>query len=121
MAFVIPKPYQWQLLRADLEPVRGSEQAGDRPVLVVSRESFNESLPTFAVVPVTTRKPGRRIYSTEVLLPAGMAGNPNDSVIMAHQVRTIDQVRVHRSYGRLEDEEIRMQVRAALITFLEIE
>lgn len=68
--------FQWRLFRASLDPSTGSEQAGTRPVLVVSREVINQALPVVAVVPLTTLKPGRRVYSTEVLLPREPRGSP---------------------------------------------
>lgn len=43
--------YQWRVFTAVLDPVRGSEQAGQRPVLVISRESINQILPVVNVVP----------------------------------------------------------------------
>jgi len=59
--------YQWHIFTAVLDPVRGSEQAGQRPVIVVSRESNNQVLPVVNVVPLTSVKsPQRKIYRTKV-------------------------------------------------------
>jgi mRNA interferase MazF len=115
------RPLQWQALRAALDPALGSEQAGDRPVLIVSHESINIALPIVTVLPMTTHRPGRRVYSTEVLLPAGMAGQPQDSIVMAHQIRTISKERLRRSYGWLLDEDLREQIRAAMRVHLDLE
>ena len=49
-----PGPFQWQVFRANLNPVIGSEQAGHRPVLVVSNEIMNEVLPILTVLPLTS-------------------------------------------------------------------
>ncbi len=111
---------QWGLFRAALDPVLGSEQAGTRPVLVVSRETVNRALPIVAVVPLTTRKPGRRVYPTEVLLPPGAAGQPDESIAMAHQVRTISSNRLRQRLGRLADPGLRDEVRAALRLYLDL-
>jgi mRNA interferase MazF len=113
--------YQWRLIRADLDPVTGSEQGGMRPVLVVSRESINSALPIVGVLPLTTYKPGRRIYSTEVLLPAGAAGQPADSIVMAHQVRTISTTRLGEPYGELTDSGLRDAVRRAMRVYLDLD
>ncbi len=115
------EPFQWSLFRAALDPVEGSEQAGTRPVLVVSRETVNRALPIVAVIPLTTRRPGRRVYSTEVLLPAGEAGQPDESVAMAHQVRTISSNRLRQRLGSLTSPELRAAVRAALKLYLDLE
>lgn len=36
--------YQWHVFLASLDPTKGSEQAGKRPVLVISREQINQFL-----------------------------------------------------------------------------
>ncbi len=119
-ARIVTAPWQWQLVRAELEPVRGSEQAGVRPVLIVSAEATNRVLPVVAVLPVTSLKPGRRIYSTEAFLPAQSAGQPQDSIVMAQQIRILDKSRLIGSYGYLSDEDIRNKVRSALRRYLDL-
>ena len=111
---------QWTVFRARLDPTEGSEQAGTRPVLVVSREVINQALPIVGVVPLTRRKPGRRIYSTEVLLPAGAAGQPEDSIAMAHQLRTISSDRLGAPYGELSASDLREAVRRAVRVYLDL-
>ena len=87
---------------------------GTRPVLVVSRESIHRALPLVGVCPLTSRKPGRRIYATEVLIPAGHAGLSLESVVLAHQVRTIAKERLSGRLGRLEDDSLKLAIRQAL-------
>jgi len=41
--------YQWHIFLASLNPAKGSEQAGRRPVLVVSRESINQMMDSIAL------------------------------------------------------------------------
>lgn len=116
----VAAPFQWQVVRVDLEPVRGSEQAGVRPVLIVSNESVNAVLSVVTIVPLTTRKQARRIYPTEALLPSGAAGLPNESIAIAHQIRTISKDRLLGSYGHLTDEALRETVREALRVHLDL-
>ena len=118
---MVDPPFQWQVVRADLDPVRGSEQAGERPVLIVSHEAISRSLTIVTVLPITTRRAGRRVYSTEALLPAGVAGLPHESIAMAHQVRTISKERLLRTCGWLDDEALRQRVRAAMRVHLDME
>jgi mRNA interferase MazF len=67
--------YQWHIFLASLEPTRGSEQAGRRPVLVISRERINQVLPVLNVIPLTSRKSALRVaFPNEVSLPKGVAG-----------------------------------------------
>ncbi|MBI3977579.1 MAG: type II toxin-antitoxin system PemK/MazF family toxin [Chloroflexi bacterium] len=74
---------QWAVVEADLDPVRGSEQRGQRPVLIVSDEEFNQAMPNVTVLPLTSTQ--RRLYPSEVLLPSGQAGLPRASIVMAHR------------------------------------
>jgi mRNA interferase MazF len=56
----------------------------------------------------------RQLYPAEVFLPRGVAGQPLDSIIMAHQVRTISKQRLHGLLGYLEDPTRREAVHEAL-------
>jgi mRNA interferase MazF len=112
-------PLQWALVDADLDPVRGSEQQGHRPVLVVSNEQFNQAIANLTVLPLTSTK--RRLYPAEVYLPHGAAGQPLDSIIMAHQIRTISKQRLRSTIGYLDDPSLRQAVRDALKEHLDLE
>ena len=61
---------QWSVWLANLDPIVGSEQGRTRPVLVISDSSLNEILPVVNVIPITSRKPNRRIYPNEAVLPS---------------------------------------------------
>ncbi|MGV8122347.1 MAG: type II toxin-antitoxin system PemK/MazF family toxin [Candidatus Xenobiia bacterium LiM19] len=115
------KALRWEVYRALLDPAQGSEQGGTRPVMVISHDAINASLPIVAVLPLTSYKAGRRVYPTEVLLPEGTAGLESDSLIMAHQVRTISCTRLQKHYGTLADEELQGKVEKALRVFLDLE
>lgn len=112
---------QWSILRARLDPVEGSEQAGSRPILIVSRESINQSLSIVTGLPLTTLKKGRRIYPTEVLLPKGTAGLAAPSLVMAHQIRTLARSRLERLYGTLHEPELRKAVVDAMRLYLDLD
>lgn len=114
-------PWQWQVVRVDFEPVKGSEQAGARPALVISREASNLALPVLVVLPITSQKPGRVVHIGEASLPAGSGGLPNDSIAMCQQIRTISKQRVRGSYGYITDEEICQAVRQSLRVHLDLE
>lgn len=113
--------FQWTVFRAALDPVQGSEQAVSRPVLVVSSEVLNEALPIVVVLPLTSAKPARRIYATEVLLPVGTAGLPASSVVLGHQIRTIAKQRLQTAFGRLDDPALRRAVQRAIAIVLDME
>lgn len=110
---------QWALIEADLDPVQGSEQGGRRPALVVSNNRFNQAIPNITVLPLTSTR--RRLYPYEVFLPKGIGGQPVDSIIMAHQIRTISQRRVGRQFGELTDPHLRQAVQQAIKNHLSLD
>lgn len=110
--------YQWSVMQADLNTVTGAEQKGTRPVLVVSNEEFNQAMPNVTVLPLTSTK--RRLYPAEVFLPKGIAGQPSNSIIMAHQIRTISKQRLSDLIGYLSDVKLRDEVREAVIDHLDL-
>ncbi len=117
----VEAPFQWQVVRADFDPVEGSEQAGVRPALVVSREAANRALSVVVVLPLTSRKSSRMIHIGEILLVAGEGGLPNESVAMCQQIRTISKTRLLGSYGTVIDETTRENVREALRIHLDLD
>lgn len=113
--------YQWHIFLAILDPTTGAEQAGRRPVLVISREHINQVLPVVNVLPLTSRKsPQRTIYPNEVLLPAGVAGLQIDSIVLCYQIRTLDKRRLEREIGKLTDLALRAAITEALRFQLEL-
>jgi mRNA interferase MazF len=104
------------VFEARLDPVEGSEQAGIRPVIVVSRNVLNEASPVVVVVPCTTWKPERRIYPSQVVLRASDGGLRTDSVALGEQVRAIAKTRLKSRWGSLSPESMQRLERALLIT-----
>lgn len=110
---------QWAVMMATLDPARGSEQKGVRPVLVVSNEEFNQAMPNVTILPLSSTQ--RRLYPSEVLLPKGAAGQPRESIVMAHQIRTISKARLAHPVGHLDDSELRDSIRAAIREHLDLD
>jgi mRNA interferase MazF len=83
---------------AELGPTRGREQAGERPVLVVSADPINQSAADLVVaVPLTTRRRGVPTH-VEVRQPAG--GLPDVSFAMCEQLRSLSAERLgSRPFG----------------------
>ena len=75
----------------DLNPVRGREQAGLRPVLILSQELFNRKSETVIAMAITSR-PQKAGFPLTMALPAEML--PKPSWVKISQIRTI-------SIGRL--------------------
>ncbi len=105
---------RWNIYRANLDPVVGSEQGKSRPVIVISDDDINDLLNVVNVLPVTTRKEGRNIYPNEALLEAGDCGLTNDSVVLCYQIRTLDKRRLSLHLGEIKNEEKQNEILIAL-------
>lgn len=83
---------------ADLNPVRGSEQAGSRPVLVLQNDAINAFTSTLMAIPLTTNL-RRAALPSCVRVPEGEGGLTSESVILCHQMRVLDKTRLYRRLG----------------------
>lgn len=83
---------------ADLDPTRGSEQAGLRPVLIFQNDVVNRLGTTVLAIPLTTNLK-RAALPTAVLIPRVEGGLSSDSVALCHQLRAVDKVRLSRKLG----------------------
>lgn len=100
---------------ARLDPTEGSEQAGTRPVVIVSRDAINAASPVIIVVPCTTYRPGRRVYPSQVLFRAPEGGLDVDSIALGEQVRAIATSRLGRRRGQLSPQALETLESALLI------
>jgi mRNA interferase MazF len=114
---------RWDLLWADLDPAVGHEQGGPRRLaLVVSNDGFNTHFDIVTVIPLTKASgKRRRVYPFEVLLPRGVAGNPEDSIVMPQQVRTVSKMRLLEPIGVLSDPVLQEVIENQLLEHLGIE
>ncbi len=103
-----------ELVLVDFDPIKGTEQAGRRPALVVSAQAMQSAGRRAIVCPIS-RNVGP--WPTKVALPAGL---PVSGVVLADQVRTIDhEVRILRRLGEAPPEVLH-KVRAILALLLEL-
>ncbi len=110
---------QWAVIEANLDPIVGAEQKGTRPVLIISNEEYNQTIPNVTIIPLTSTQ--RRLYPSEVLLSKGKAVQPMESIIMAHQIRTISKHRLGTAFGHLDDPALRSEVHEAIKEHLDME
>jgi mRNA interferase MazF len=85
---------------ADLNPTRGAEQAGIRPVVIVQRDTLARFTSTVVVVPFTTNLRRAQVPGT-TLIPAGEGGLTQDSVALCYQIVVLDQQRLIHKLGTL--------------------
>lgn len=99
MARILRGEIRW----ADLNPVRGREQSGLRPVLVLSHDVFNDRSGTIIAVALTSQ-PQRAGFPLTLELEA--AKLPKRSWVKISQIRTLAVERIGARLGRASPEEI---------------
>jgi len=95
------------VLWAGLNPVRGHEQAGRRPVEIPSEDVFNERSGTVIAVAVTSRQPTAGFPLTLEIQSTKL---PKRSWVKMSQVRTLSTARLGRRLGRLAPDELKLVI-----------
>jgi len=88
---------------ADLNPVRGREQAGIRPVLILSHDIFNERSGTVIAVAITSQPQHAGFPLTLELETIDL---PKRSWVKISQIRTLTVERIGKKIGRVTPEEL---------------
>jgi mRNA interferase MazF len=99
MAHILRGEIRW----ADLNPVRGHEQAGLRPVLILSQDIFNERSGTVIAVALTSQEQRAGFPLTLELEEIPL---PKRSWIKISQIRTLSVERIGKRLGRVSPEQL---------------
>ncbi len=99
MARILRGDIRW----ADLTPVRGHEQAGQRPVLILSHDVFNERSNTVIAMALTTQ-PQRAGFPLTLKLQ--VAGLTQQSWVKISQIRTLAVERIGKRLARVTPEDL---------------
>lgn len=86
-----------------MNPVRGREQAGQRPVLILSQDVFNERSGTVIAVAITSQ-PQRAGFPLTLELQSKEL--PKRSWVKISQIRTLSVERIGKRLGRVSPEEV---------------
>ncbi|HEY6394893.1 MAG TPA: type II toxin-antitoxin system PemK/MazF family toxin [Candidatus Binataceae bacterium] len=92
---------------AELHPARGNEQAGRRPILVLSHEVFNERSGTVIAMALTSQPPRAGFPLTMELAARDL---PKASWVKVSQIRTLSVQRLGRKVGRVSPEELSLAI-----------
>jgi mRNA interferase MazF len=94
-------PSRGEIWLADLDPTRGREQSGTRPVLVVSTDDFNHGPAELVVViPITSKRKG---VPWHVLVPPAEGGLKAKSYIKCEDVRSVSRARLTKRWGQVSE------------------
>lgn len=88
---------------ADLNPVRGHEQAGVRPVLIISHDVFNQRSGTVIALAITSRPPTASFPLTMEMASSSL---PKRSWVKISQIRTLSVERLSNRLGSITPEEL---------------
>ncbi|WP_027360696.1 type II toxin-antitoxin system PemK/MazF family toxin [Desulforegula conservatrix] len=99
MARILRGEVRW----ADLNPVKGNEQAGLRPVVILSQDIFNERSGTVIAMAITSQ-PQRAAFPLTLELES--TDLPKRSWVKISQIRTLSTERIGKLVGRVSPEEL---------------
>lgn len=99
MARILRGDIRW----ADLNPVRGNEQAGQRPVLILSHDVFNERSNTVIAMALTSQ-PQRASFPLTYKLETDRL--PRQSWVKISQIRTLAVERIGKRLARVAPEDL---------------
>jgi len=111
-----PPPRRGEIYLVRLDPAEGSEQAGTRPAIVVSRDAINHYSPVIVICPLTDVKNVPELYPSDVRVQAPEGGLSKDSVVLTGQVRAIAKSRVLKRLGKLQPGTMQQVEQALKIT-----
>jgi len=89
---------------ANLNPFKGSEQGGTRPVLVLQNNDGNFFCPTLIVAPITTKL--KKLNLPTHCYFETVRGLPAPSMVSLEQIKTIDKCRIERYLGKVTREQM---------------
>jgi len=96
---------QGEIYLADLNPTKGHEQSGTRPVLIMQNDILNKNLNTVIVAPITSNLNAKGKLTT-YFLPKNTSCLKQDSIALLFQIRTLDKKRLQKKISALPKEEI---------------
>lgn len=109
--------YRGDIYLANLNPYKGSEQGGKRPVIIIQNNVGNHYSPTVIVTAVTSRFFKKRALPTHV--PLDNEELEKNSLALLEQIRTIDKSRLIRKIGRVTEEKMK-EIGAAIHVSLDL-
>lgn len=95
---------QGDIYLVNLNPTKGHEQSGTRPVLVLQKDILNQYLNTVTISPITSNLNSKGKMTT-YFLPKKKSGLHQDSVALLFQIRTIDKSRLIKKVGHLKEDD----------------
>jgi mRNA interferase MazF len=100
---------QGEVWYAELSPTQGSEQAGRRPVVIVSGNLLNQHLPIVIVVPVTTKI--KNYKGNPIIKPSPANGLTSESEMLIFHIRSVSKDRLKEKLGSVDDQHMKLAIK----------
>ena len=95
------------VIEINLDPTVGHEIRKSRPCVVIQNDIGNARSSLTIVAALEGAEHVRRLYPVNVLVKRGEAGLTKDSVVLCNQLRTVDEMRFGKVYGKLSESTMR--------------
>jgi mRNA interferase MazF len=100
---------QGEIWQADLNPSKGSEQGGSRPVVILSGNMLNRHLPVVITAPLTTKIKGYK--GNPLLKPSKSNGLKTNSELLVFQIRSVSKDRLVKKIGNIRSDELELAIK----------
>lgn len=100
---------QGEIWYADLNPSTGSEQAGLRPVVIMSGNLLNEYMKIVIVAPLTTKV--KNYKGNPVLNPTKHNKLQKQSELLVFHIRSVSKERLVRKVGTIEPDQLQLSIK----------
>ena len=89
------------VIEVNLDPTLGREMAKTRPCVVIQNDIGNATSPVTIVAVITGGDNVPKLYPVNVKVQKGDGGLTKDSVVRCNQIKTVDEIRFGKVYGKL--------------------
>jgi mRNA interferase MazF len=100
---------QGEIWQADLNPFKGSEQGGFRPVVILSGNLLNRYLPVVITAPLTTKI--KKYKGNPLIIPSETNGLHDESELLVFHIRSISKDRLVKKIGNINGEELELAIK----------
>ena len=100
---------QGEIWQANLNPTKGSEQAGFRPVVILSGNLLNQHLPIVIVAPLTTSI--KNYKGNPVLIPDNNNGLKSESEVLVFHIRSVSKDRLVKKMGSITKTQLELAIK----------
>jgi len=100
---------QGEIWLTNLNPAKGSEQAGIRPIVILSGNLLNQHLPIVITAPLTTRV--KRYKGHPILKPSKTNGLKSESELLVFHIRSVSKDRLMKKLGNIRPAELELSIK----------